>query len=143
MPPSGNNVTGCWIELAGSSRCLRHMGIRMILAKPTCFDKITSGQTNGLPALYTRDKEEIHINDASRKQRRTRKKKGTKTHNPRRSIPKHNRDRQRHNIPHPPRKIQQQEKIPHEPTRQTRPIQTQAPFRIWEPNRLIIHIRKL
>ncbi len=124
------------------------MGINVIIAKPMYFDR-DNNWPNERPSSSLKKRLTKRctcaghfINEAFRKQHRTGQEE-TKTHNPRRSIPKHNRDRQRHNIPHPLRKIQQQEKIPHKPTRQTRAIQPQAPFRILEPDRFFIHIGKL
>ncbi len=148
MPSKGNHVTRYWREVASSSRCLIHMSIRMMIVKSMYFDR-DNNWPNGRPShsFNKRQRRDAHAPAASKmkhpkKQHRTGKEE-TRTHNPRRSIPKYNRDRQRHNIPDPPRKIKQQEKIPHKATRQTGPIQTQAPFRIFEPDRFFVHIGKL
>ena len=62
------------------------------------------------------------------------------TYNPSSKIPENNRDRQRNNIPNPPRKIEQQEQIPNKPTSQRGPIEPQTPFRVRKPYRFCILI---
>ena len=63
--------------------------------------------------------------------------KGECTHNPCSEIPQDDRSRQSHYISHPPRKVEQQEYIPCEPTDQTRRVERNTPP--WIPNLMYSH----